>query len=73
MWPSASLCVRAHDDENPSPPASRPSRRSRSIPVTSSSVAARALASRPITTRRMAEWPTMKAALMPSRPSMAAR
>ena len=70
MWPSASLCVRAHDDEKPIAPASSPARSSACIASSSSGFASRAVASSPITTRRIAEWPTMKPALIPSRPSI---
>ena len=41
--------------------------------VTSSSVAARWLASPPITTRRMAEWPTIIPTFTPTLPSRASR
>ena len=71
--PSPSLCVSEVVVEKPKPPASRPSRRSRAICASSSSVAARSLAASPITTRRIAEWPTMNPALITRRPSSASR
>ncbi len=73
MCPSASLCVRAHDDEKPSAPASSPARRSACIAASSSGLASRAVASSPITTRRIAECPTMNPALMPRRPSISSK
>jgi hypothetical protein len=73
MWPSASLWVRAHEDEKPMPPASSPSCRRRSIAASSSAVASRVVDSAPMTIRRIAEWPTMNPALTPSRPDTASR
>ncbi len=73
MWPSASLCVRAHDDEKPIAPASRPARSRARIASSSSGFDSRVVDSSPITTRRMAEWPTMNPALMPSRPSISSK
>ena len=65
MRPSASLWVRAHDDENPSA-AGLEAVAQQALPSrpTSSSVAAARVAASPITTRRMAEWPTMNPALI---------
>ena len=65
--------MRAHDDEKPSAPASSPARSSSCIASSSSGFDSRAVASSPITTRRMAEWPTMKPALIPSRPSISSK
>jgi hypothetical protein len=66
MLPSASLWVRAYDDENPMPPASSPARNRSCIRPISSGVASRRVASAPMTTRRSAECPTMKPRLIPT-------
>ena len=71
--PSPSLWVSDVVVEKPNPPASKPSRSRRVIRSNSSSVAARSLAASPITTRRIAECPTMNPALMTRRPSRASR
>jgi hypothetical protein len=63
MFCSVSLCVVDHDDENPIAPASMLSRTRACIAAISSGVASRRVASRPITTRRTAECPTLNAAL----------
>ena len=73
MSPSASLCVRAHDDEKPRPPAARLSSSSCSIAARSSGVAAPCVARSPMTTRRIVEWPTRKPAFGASVPSIRSR
>ena len=64
--PSASLWVSAHDDEKPRPPAASDSRSRFDIAARSSSVAASPTLRSPITTRRSAQWPTMKPAFTES-------
>ena len=57
-----SLCDVDHVEENPRPPARRPSRRRSFICSSSAGVASRSVAASFITTRRIAEWPTRKPA-----------
>ena len=70
--PVWSLWLVDHVEEKPRPPAVSPSWSSDAIRATSSGVASRSVAAGPMTTRRMAEWPTRKPALgviVPSRRS----
>ena len=71
--PSASLWVVDHVDEKPMAPADRPSLSSVAMASNSASVASRSVASSPMTTRRMAEWPTLKPALTARSGSTASR
>ena len=75
MSPSASLCVRAHDDEKPSAAGGEARRRAAAPSRASSSGVAVAAGSRrsPMTTRRIVEWPTRKPAFGASVPSMRSR
>ena len=71
--PSKSLCVAAHDDENPRPPSAIDVPRRSRIDSTSSAVASRSDAASPITTRRIAECPTRNPVFGTRRPSRRSR
>jgi len=71
--PSPSLCVVACEDEKPIPPAASDSPSSRHIASSCSAVAALPTASSPITTQRIAEWPTRNPAFTARPPSMRSR
>ncbi len=64
------MCASPNDDENPIAPAASDSWSSRTIAAICSSVAGAWVASSPMTTRRMVEWPTWKPAFTARRPSM---
>ena len=71
--PAASLCVLAHDELKPSPPAAMESASIRFMACSSSGVASCPTERSPITTRRRALWPTRNPALGMSVPSMESR